>query len=50
MEDAVNNSLPLNVVTFFIPEFTSKSSLNKEEYLILENEVGLIEDAINQYF
>jgi len=39
-----------DVINQVIPEFTSKSSLNEEEYLILENEVGLIEDAINQYF
>ena len=39
-----------DVINRVIPEFNSYSTQNKEEYLILENKVGLIEDAINQYF
>ena len=39
-----------DVINQVIPEFSNQSSLKEEEYLILENEVGLIEDAINQHF
>ena len=39
-----------DVINQVIPEFSNQSSLKEEEYLILENEIGLIEDAINQHF
>ena len=39
-----------DVINQVIPEFSNQSSLNEEEYLILENDIGLIEDAINQHF
>ena len=39
-----------DVINQVIPEFSNHSSLKEEEYLILENEIGLIEDAINQHF
>ena len=39
-----------DVINQVIPEFSIQSALKEEEYLILENEIGLIEDAINQHF
>ena len=39
-----------DVINQVIPEFSIQSELKEEEYLILENEIGLIEDAINQHF
>ena len=39
-----------DVINQVIPEFSNQTSLKEEEYLILENEIGLIEDAINQHF
>ena len=39
-----------DVINQVIPEFSNQYSLNEEEYLILENDIGLIEDAINQHF
>lgn len=39
-----------DVINQVIPEFSNQFSRKEEEYLILENEIGLIEDAINQHF
>ena len=39
-----------DVINQVIPEFSIQSALKEEEYLILENDIGLIEDAINQHF
>jgi threonine synthase len=39
-----------DVISTVIPEFTTHTFQNEEEFLILKNEISFIEDAINQYF
>ena len=39
-----------NVINKVIPEYQSKDFPNEEKFIVLETEVGLIENAINEYF
>ena len=39
-----------NVINKVIPDYNSKDSYNEEQFLVLDTEVGVVENAINEYF